>query len=177
MGYHTHFYAYDKSKQIEWAKEILAKYKQNLQKKLKNLPSDEQFKNLYNNCVIEANEEHQKKFYEDAKKYNWGKWYIEEEEKFFAIYNDPNRTWEDEKKEWIERLERTKSLGLLDFEAEGEKNYPGFLIGNWNEFKYLDDYELDLNYECREGKIYSGNILKRYYRVKGRYCQSMWFFG
>ena len=45
--------------------------------------------------------------------------------------------------------------------------------------KHLDEYEEDddspSNFEIRDGKIYSGNIFKCYYRVKGRYCQSMWF--
>ena len=38
MGYHTHFYAYDKNKQNEWAKEILTRYKERLLKKLDKIP-------------------------------------------------------------------------------------------------------------------------------------------
>lgn len=175
MGYHTHFYAYDPNKQVDWAKDILFKYKQRLQKKLDNIPSEIFFKKLYQQTLEMVSDERIKEQREAAKKYKWPQHVIDSNEAFYAKYRDPNYTWESEKQEWVNKLEHIKELGLLVFDEEPGVNFPAdFLIGNYKDLKFLEEYD-DPEFQIHEGKIYSGEVFKRYYRVKGRYCQSMWF--
>ena len=177
MGYHTHFYACDPTKQVDWAKQILSKYQKQLKHELDNFPNDDFFKNIYKMNMEETSKENYELFHENAKKYNWGKWYIDEQEEFYHKCWDPNYTWETIKQEWVDRLEKLKSTGLFDLKFDGDyaMDYVALLVENWKEFDYLNAYDLNLNFECKDGKIYSGDILKCYYRVKGRYCESMWF--
>ena len=182
MGYHTHFYACDPNKQVDWAKRILKKFQQRLQNKVDNFPNDEFFKRIYDYTMKMVTDEKYQEFHENAKKYAWPQWCIDDNEKFFVEHRDPNYTWETEKKEWGETLEKLKYTGLLDLKFDGDfaLDYVAFLVEYWDLFmKHLDDDEEDpdspCNFEIRDGKIYSGNIFKRFYRVKGRYCESMWF--
>ena len=125
----------------------------------------------------ETTQEKYEKFHEGIKEYNWPKWYIEEQEEYFAKYRDKDLTWEEcEKKEFLENSEKLKETGLLDLTFNGDFgiDYVAFLIAYWEMFdRYL---EIDSDeFVLHDNKIYSGNVFKKYYRVKGRYCQSMWF--
>lgn len=179
MGYHTHFYACDRHKQTEWAKDILAKYKEQLQHEYENIPDDQFFMDNYQELKEMTDSNHYEKFHEDAEKCHWPKDVIEDTEAWFQKYRDPSFTWEVNKQNWFDRLDKIKNTGLLDLKFDGDSgiDYVALLVDNSEAFKYLRyyDYDLGLNYEIREGKIYNGDILKRYYRVKGRYCESMWF--
>ena len=178
MGYHTHFYAYDKDKQVDWAKEILGKYRGQLQKELDSIPDDSFFMRMYEHTMKMVSNDEYEIFRENAETYNWPKDIIEKNEAFFAKYRRDDYTWESEKNEWFDNLNNLKNTGLLDLKFDGDLalDYVAFLIDNWNPFKErLNAYDLHLDYQLRDRKIYSGHILQRHYRVKGRYCQSIWF--
>lgn len=178
MGYHTHFYACIPEKQVDWAKEILAGYQKVLQKKLDNIPSDEHFKKMYKSTLEMVSDERIKEQREAAKKYEWPQHIIDSNEAFYVKYRDPNYTWESEKREWIGKLTDLKNTGLLDIKFDGDLSldYVAFLIENWNKFFSLREYGAEESYyQVHDGKLYSGLVFKCYYRVKGRYCQSMWF--
>ena len=172
MGYHTNFYACDPEQQQNWAKKILTAYKKQLKKRLNKIPSDKFFKEIYKNSMEMASDERYQEFHDNAKKYNWNKYYVADEEKWFQEHRDPNFTWEDEKKKYIKRLDILEATGLLEFDDKND--YADFLIRNYHLFKNeFDDEPMD--YEVHDGKIFSGEIYKNYYRVKGRYCESLWF--
>lgn len=175
MSYHTHFYACDPDRQVAWAKDILGEYKERLQKKLDNIPSDNFFKKIYEGTKEMVTDEEYAEFHEKVEKYNWPKDIVEKNEAFYAKYRRDDYTWESEKNEWIDNLNNMKNTGLLDLKFDGDfaLDYVAFLIDNWARFKELNTYVLD--YQAREGKIYSGHILPHRYSVNGRYCQSMWF--
>lgn len=177
MGYHTHFYASIPEKQVDWAKKILRKCKKDLKERLNNTPNDDYFKSIYQMNLNETTQEKYEKFHEGIKEYNWPKWYIDEQEEYFAKYRDKDLTWEEcEKKEFLENSEKLKETGLLDLTFNGDfgMDYVAFLIAYWEMFdRYL---EIDSDeFVLHDNKIYSGNVFKKYYCVKGRYCQSMWF--
>lgn len=182
MGYHTHFYACDPNKQVEWAKQILKKFQCSLQYKLDNFPKDEFFKRIHEWTLEMVKDEKYQEFRENSKKYDWTQWYIDENEKFFVEHRDPDYTWETEKKEWSEKLEKLKDTGLLDlnFDNDYALDYVAYLIKNCDLFmKDLNDYKENNdspnNFKIHDGKIYLGDIFKCFYSVKRRYCQSIWF--
>lgn len=177
MSYYTHFYTYDKCKQVDWAKQIIKERQALLTKELKNIPNDEFFKKQHEWNLEVVNDEAYAKFKEGCTKYNWKQDFIDEQEAWYQKYRRPDYTWEDDKREWVERLEMFKDTGLLtvledipeselpDYVIDTEEILSSALINDINAFEH----------EIRDGKIYSGEEFKRYYRVKGRYCESMWF--
>ena len=178
MGYHTHFYAYDAKKQNEWANQILEVYRKQLCKELSSIPNDDFFKKQYQIGLDMTTDEKYQEFKETSTKYRWPQDIIDGNEEFFAKYRDPNYTWKDEKNEWVQHLKDVENTGLLtilDFKSKFLLS--DFLIKKHDVLKRLDigAGEALPKYQIREGKIYSGEVFKRFYRVKGRYCQSMWF--
>ena len=187
MSYYTHFYTFDKNKQVEWATEILKSYQKRLKNVLENIPDDDSFKRMHEYNLDELTDEKYQEFKENSVKYHWKQDFIDELEDWYRKYRRPDYTWEDDKREWIGKLIDLKNTGLLTvFEDVSPAELPDYLIDLYHVFKnslldYGDPYSDEIregkpySYEIREGKIFSGEVFKRYYRVKGRYCESMWF--